>query len=138
MGLADSLRDYDLYVELSRPMPRKRRRKPRRSQVRHDAKRKIGFHCAWCPPSQPHNERFVPHYYRVAPEHQRDPWMCFACHLEGKKGPHRNGKKPNLTPETLEQFWMEDVSDEPYEQAAMDYFGVEKGALLKAKERITV
>lgn len=119
-------------------MPRKRRRKPRRSKVRHDAKRKIGFHCDWCLPSQPHNERFVPNYYRVALQHRRAPWMCFACHLEGKGNPLRNGRKPRLTPETLEQFWLEDVSDEPYDQAAMGYFGVDRRALLKVKERITV
>ena len=119
--------------------PRKRRRKSKRSQVRHDRRRAKGFHCVWCRPSAPYNERYVPEYYRVAHEHQRDPWMCFACHLEGKGGVWRKGRvKPTLTAETLEQFWREDVSDKPYLGAASAYFRVPAWVIEKVKEKITV
>ena len=117
---------------------RKRKLRAAQSKARHDAKRVSGFHCAWCPTSSPRNERFVPNYYRAPATHRRDPWMCFACHLEGRNSKRKRGgqSKPHLTPETLEQFWREDVSDSPYLAAAMDYFGVDEATILSVTKEI--
>lgn len=89
-----------------------------------------GFWCCWCGKNLPRNERFVPYYYRAELGHRRGVAMCFGCHLDGDglngSTPRRlRGKaRPNLTAETLAAFWMEDVSDGSYVQAAVKFFRV--------------
>jgi len=121
---------------------RKRRRRRKGRDRWSEPHRQIGFHCAWCRKSAPYNERFAPNYYRAAEGHRHDPWMCYACHLETAGNPERRrnprARKPRLVPETLEQFWMEDVSDEPYVEAASSYFRVTEAEITKVMQRITV
>ena len=106
---------------------KKRKRKSRRKKYRiPELNRTDGFHCLFCRQDAPFNERFVPDYYQAAEGHRLYPNVCFSCHVEGadRNGNGQRAGAPKLTPETLEQFFMEDVSDGAYDKAAASFFRV--------------
>lgn len=106
---------------------KKRKGKSRRKKYRPpEPHRTDGFHCIFCRQDIPFNERFVPRYYQAPEGHRLHPNVCFSCHLEGadRNGHGKRAGKPKLNAETLEQFFMEDVSDGAYDKAAAAFFGV--------------
>ena len=108
------------------PKRKKQRRKSRRKFRPPEPRRADGFHCLFCRPDTPYNERYVPDYYQAAEGHRLYDNVCYACHVEGadSNGSRRRAGKPKLTAETLEQFFMEDVSDGAYDKAAAAFFRV--------------
>lgn len=111
-------------------LTKKRKRKPP-TQIR-VWRRQIGFHCVWCSPSLPHNERFVPLYYRPLIGIP----ICYDCYVQY----HLLGKaiSARLSPDTLTQFWMEDVSDGDYVEAAAVFFDVRRGVIEEVMQRIRI